>query len=393
MNICRIALREIIVILALSIVACTQKVDAPPANGLSAVSHPASKTSASTVPVTITTVKAQQRTLPVKLKATGSVTPLTSVDVRPQVTSVVTKVHFIEGQFVKAGQLLFTLDSRSDAAQLAKAKAQLAKDSIGLADTKRQLERSKLLFTQNFISKGAVDTAQAQVDGLAATVESDKAAIDALQVALSYARITAPSAGRVGVVNLWRGSAVVANQTTLVTITQLQPIEVTYSIPQRNLPDILSALKNRALVSATLADGGGDFHGQLQFVDNSVDASSGAVKVKAVFDNKDLKLWPGAYVDVSQTVATLNEATVIPVACIISSPRGTIVYAVEDGRAVMRSVKVVYSDGADAAITGIEPGDILVLDGKQNVRSDVPVVEKAKEAKATASGSSRQVTP
>ncbi len=349
---------------------------------------------AATPAVTVSTAKAQTRDLPITLKATGTVTPLTSVDVRAQVTSTVSQVHFKEGQFVKTGQLLFTLDARTDQANIAKARAQLAKDNASLADASRQLERTKQLLAKNFVSQGAVDTAMAQVDGLAATVAADLAAIDAVRVALSYARITAPNSGRAGAVNLFPGSAIQANQTSLVTITQLDPISVMFSIPQRHLSDALAALKGGgAVVSATLADGGGSFKGRLQFVDNAVDASSGTVKAKAVFDNQDNKLWPGAFVEVSQTVKTLKDAVVVPQAAIIESLRGTALYVVANGKAELRPVKLLYAEAGDAAVTGVKPGELVVLDGKQNLRPGSAVVERAKEPKAAASDSTKLAKP
>ena len=337
-------------------------------------------------PVTVSTVKAQKRDFPVTLQASGTVSPLTSVDMRSQVTSTVAKVHFSEGQFVKAGQLLFTLDARTDEANLAKARAQLVKDQASLADTKRQFERAKQLFAQNFISQGAVDTAQSQMEAMAATTVADQAAIEAARIATTFSRIAAPISGRVGAVNVSTGSLVQANQTALVTITQLDPIGVAFSIPQRNLQDALAALKGGgAPVMAKLADGGGSFKGKLQFVDNAVNASSGTVQAKAVFANKESKLWPGAFVEISQTVTNLTDATTIPQAAVVQGPRGTIVYVVEDGKARLQPVKVVYAEAGDAAVTGIKPGDVIVMDGKQNVRPNSPIMERAKEPKGGAS--------
>ena len=353
------------------------------ANGASA---PAAAASAPLPPVTVTTVKAQKRDMPVTLQITGSVTPLTSVDLRSQVTSTVAKVHFVEGQFVRAGQLLFTLDSRTDEANLAKAKAQLAKDQANLADAKRQFDRAQQLFAQNFVAQGSVDTAQAVMESATATVGADQAAVDAAKVALSFDRITAPTSGRVGIINVSEGSLVQANVTSLVTITQLDPIAVAFSIPQRNLGDALAALKGGgAPVTAKLADGGGTFKGKLQFVDNNINASSGTLQAKAVFPNKDAKLWPGAFVELSQTVNSLSDATVIPQAAIVQGPRGTIVYVVEDGKARLQPVKVVYAESGNAAVTGIKPDDVIVMDGKQNVRPNSPIVERAKQAQAGAS--------
>jgi RND family efflux transporter MFP subunit len=290
---------------------------------------------------------------------------------------------------------LFTLDARTDAANLAKAQAQLVKDQASLADTQRQFERAKQLFAQAFISQGALDSAQTQMEAQAATTVADQAAITAAKVALSYGRILAPSAGRAGAVNVSVGSLVQANVTSLVTITQLDPIAVAFSIPQRNLPDALAALKGGgAAVTAQLADGGGSFQGKLHFVDNAVSAGTGTVQAKAVFPNKEGRLWPGAYVDIAQTVRTLSGATTIPQAAVVQGTRGTIVYVREDGKARMQPVKVVYAEAGEAAVTGIQPGDAVVLDGKQNVRPGSPLVERApaataKPAASAASGAAK----
>lgn len=360
---------------ALSLAGCGDKSDiaapAPPS------SAPASAATPAAAPVTVTTVRAQQRDLPVLLKTTGTVTPLVSVDVRSQLTSVVAKVHLHEGQFVKAGELLFTLDSRTEEANVAKAQAQLAKDNAALADAQRQLARARQLLAQNFISQGMLDSNQAQVDAQLATLAADQAALDASRVALSYTRITAPNAGRAGAVNVSAGSAVQANQTPLVTVTQLDPIAVAFNLPQRNLADALSALKGGgASVSATLADSTEAFGGRLQFVDNAVDPTSGTVKVKAVFANPQAKLWPGAFVAVSQTVRTLKDAIVIPQAAIVQGLRGSTVYVVENGKAAARPVQLLYAQGNDATVTGVKAEEAVIFDGRQNVRPGTPVIER-----------------
>lgn len=363
---------------------CGAKTEVAPSAG--AASAPALAASAAAPPVTVSTVKALKRDLPVLLKAAGSVTPLTSVDIRSQVSSSVSKVHIRDGQFVKAGDLLFTLDARTDEANVAKARAQLAKDNASLADAQRQWVRAQQLLAQNFISQGALDTTRAQVDSQLAVVAADQAAVDATRVALSYARITAPNAGRAGSIGVSAGSAVQANVTPLVTITQLDPIAVAFSIPQRNLGDALAALKDGgAQVTAALADNAGKFSGRLKFVDNAVDASSGSVKVRAEFANPDGKLWPGAFVEVSQTVSTIKDGVVIPQAAIIQSARGTIVYVVEQGKAVLKPVKLLYAQGDDAAVSGVREGEAIVLVGKQNLRPGSAVVERpAGEASAPA---------
>ena len=180
-------------------------------------------------PVSVTLVTARQRDLPVLVELTGTVVPLRTVDVRPQVTAAITQVHVREGQFVRAGELLFTLDNRSDEANIARLRATLARDEAALADARRQLARSQELVAQGFISQGAADTNRTLVDTQAAVVAASKASLDAARITLGQARITAPAAGRVGAINLYPGSVVKANETTLLTITQLDPVDVAFS--------------------------------------------------------------------------------------------------------------------------------------------------------------------
>jgi RND family efflux transporter MFP subunit len=343
--------------------------------------------------VSISTVKVEQRNFSIQIQATGIVTPISTVDVRSQLTSVINKVHFREGQFVKAGDLLFTLDARTEEANVTKALAQVSKDNAALADARRLLERSRQLLAQNFISQGALDTAQSQVDGIAAAVEADQAAVQAAKVALMYARITAPQSGRAGAIAVFPGSTVQANVNTLVTITQLDPIAVAFNLPQRNLPDALAALKgSEQAVTATLPDGSGTFNGLLQFVDNAVDMNSGTVKVKAVFKNADGKLWPSAFVNVALTARTIKDAVVVPQAAVIQAARGSMVYTVVNDKAVARPVQVLYAQGLDAAVTGLQAGERVVLDGRQNLRPDTFVQERASSSEGKASGAQAAAT-
>jgi RND family efflux transporter MFP subunit len=346
-------------------------------------------------PVSVTTVAVQKRDVQVVLEATGTVSALNSVDIRPQVAAVINKVHIREGQFVSAGQLLFTLDARNDEVNVAKAKAQLAKDQAALADAERQLARSRDLFAQNFISQAAVDTTQTLVDSQRAVVAASRAAIDAAQVGLSYSRIKAPSAGRAGAINVFAGSYVQPSSAALVTITQLDPIAVAFSLPQRNLGDALATLRSGGgKVLAVLPESGGTIAGKLQFVDNVVEASSGSVRVKAEFANKEERLWPGAFVGVRLAVQTLKDASVIPQAAIIESPRGKVVYVVDaSARVAARPVEVVHASGEDAAVTGVRAGERVVVEGRQNLRPgsaviDRPAANPAARARGTGPGAS-----
>jgi RND family efflux transporter MFP subunit len=353
-----------------------------------ASSAPASASaSGAGAPVSISSVRAVAKDVDVILEATGTISALNSVDIRPQLSSVITQVNIREGQFVKAGQLLFTLDARNDEVNLAKARAQLARDQAALADAERQLARSRDLLAQNFISQGAVDTNQTAVETQQAVATADRAAIAAAQVGLSYSRINAPAAGRAGAINVFAGSTVQPGGAALVTITQLDPIAVSFGLPQRHLGNVLATLRaGGGKVTAALPDARGEVVGKLQFVDSAVDANSGTVKVKAVFDNPGEALWPGAFVNVRLAVKTLRNAIVVPQAAVIRGPRGALVYTVDAAdRAVARPVEVVHAAQLEAVVTGIAAGDRVVVDGRQNLRAGAAVIERAAGAASGAS--------
>ena len=356
---------------------------APAAN---AAATPTAASGADGAPISVSTVRAQKKNVDVMLETTGTVAALNTVDVRSQVASIITKVNIREGQFVKAGELLFTLDSRNDDVNVAKARAQLAKDEAALADAQRQLARSKDLMAQNFISQAAVDTNQTLVDSQKSVVAASRAAIDAAQVALSYNRIVAPSSGRAGAINVYPGTTVQPAAAVLVTITQLDPIAVAFNLPQRNLNDALQALRSGGgKVYAVLPEKRGTIVGKLLFVDNVVDPNSGTVRVKAQFDNASDTLWPGAFVNIQFAARTLNDAIVVPQAAVIPGPRGTIVYVVDaQNRATARPVEMIYAAGLDAVVSGVQPGEKVVVDGRQNLRSGAVVVERPAGAPAGA---------
>ncbi len=351
-----------------------QRADTPAANSTAA----SGAVGGGGAPISVSTARAQKKDVDVVLETTGTVAALNTVDVRSQVSSIITKVNIREGQFVKAGELLFTLDSRNDDVNVAKARAQLAKDEASLADAQRQLVRSKDLMAQNFISQAAVDTNQTLVDSQKSVVAASRAAIDAAQVALSYNRIVAPSSGRAGAINVYPGTTVQPGAAVLVTITQLDPIAVAFNLPQRNLNDALQTLRSGGgKVYAVLPEKRGTIVGKLQFVDNVVDPNSGTVRVKAQFDNASDTLWPGAFVNIQFAARTLNDAIVVPQAAVIQGPRGAIVYVVDaQNKATARPVEVIYAAGLDAVVSGLQPGEKVVVDGRQNLRSGALVVER-----------------
>ncbi|WP_428423158.1 efflux RND transporter periplasmic adaptor subunit [Methylibium sp.] len=342
--------------------------------------------------VTVTTVAARREDFALELGATGTVSALNRVEIHPQVSAAITRVHIREGQTVQAGQPLFTLDSRAAEVRVTQAQAQLQKDLATLADAERQLARSRDLLRQDFVSQSAVDTNLSQVEAQAAVVAADRAAIQAARVDLGYARIVAPSTGRVGAIAVYAGSYVTPASPALATVTQLDPIAVSFPVPQRHIGALLASLKSGSgRVTAQLPDARGTLTGTLQFVDSAVDANAGTVQVKAQFANPKQQLWPGAYVDVKLAVGSLPGAILVPQAAIIQGAQAKSVYVVgADGKAQLRTVDVVASAGDVAVVTGVQAAERVIVDGKQNLRPGSPVVEQAAAPSGAASRPGRR---
>jgi RND family efflux transporter MFP subunit len=332
-------------------------------------------------PVTVTIALARQQDFALELAATGAVSSLNRVEIRPQVSAAIAQVHVKEGQAVQAGQLLFTLDSRAAEVRVVQAQAQLQRDQATLADAERQLARSRDLLRQEFVSQSAVDTLLAQVEAQQAVVAADRAPIQAAKVDQGYARITAPNAGRVGAIAVYAGSYVTPAGAALATITQLDPIAVAFPVPQRHIGDLLAALRDGGgRVTAMLpdaAEGQRALDGRLQFLDSAVDAASGTVQAKAQFVNAGQRLWPGAYVDVKIALRTLPGAILIPQASIIQNAQNRSVYVVgPDGKAALKPIELVAAAGEQAVVTGLQAGERVVVDGRQNLRPGSAVTEQ-----------------
>jgi multidrug efflux system membrane fusion protein len=325
-------------------------------------------------PAVVNVVTPQRQDVPMVQQANGTVTPIRTVDLHPQTTATIRQVHIKEGQFVKAGELMFSLDDREDRANLDKAHAQVERDRVQVADLERQVKRSQDLFAQKFIAQSAVDTLRAQLDGARATLQADTAAARASGVTTSYAAIRAPMAGRVGGINVYPGS-LVQPTTSLTTVTQLDPITVAFTLPESSLPALLAAQKNgKVPVEATPGAGLAPVKGMLSFVDNMVDPTAGTIRVKAEFPNRDTTLWPGQYVNTKVTVQTIKDAVVVPQNAIVTNAQGTFVYVLQQDRtARLVPVQRVYGFGVNAAVTGLAGTERIVTEGKQNVRPGAQV--------------------
>ena len=327
----------------------------------------------------VVTARSEARDVPVKLKANGTVTAMQSVDLRAQITSTVKEVHIREGQGVQKGELLFTLDSRTDDANLKKALAQVEKDRADLATAKRNLERQQELFGQKFISQAALDTVQNQVDTLNGQLAIDQAAVDAARAALTYTQIHAPFTGRTGTIGVRAGSLVQpgATATALVTVTQVDPIEVSFTLPEKELSMLQQALRGGSVaVEAAPQSGGETFKGKVTFVDNAVETATGTIRVKAQFANPAAQLWPGMYVNVELAPRILAKATVVPAQAVQTGPERRFVYVVQDDRkVVLQPVTLAYLEEGLAVVEGLPAGARVVVEGAQNLRPGSLVAE------------------
>jgi multidrug efflux system membrane fusion protein len=320
-------------------------------------------------PTTVNVVAPTRQDVGVDVAANGTVTPQRTVDLRPQTTSTIRQVHIKEGQFVKSGQLMFSLDDRSDRASVAQAEAEVARGRATLADLERQYKRSQDLVAQKFLAQSAVDTLRSQVEGARAALAASSAAVRASQVNASYTTIRAPMAGRVGAINVYPGS-LVQPATSLTTVTQLDPIDVAFTLPESSLGALLAAQRQgKVTVEATTGGEAKPVTGELSFVDNTVDATSGTIRVKAQFGNGDGLLWPGQYVNTRVTVRTIPNAVVIPQNAIIINAQGTFVYVMEkDGTARLVPIARQHAFGLNAAVTGLAGTEQVITEGKQNLR-------------------------
>lgn len=360
---------------------------APPGGAASA---PAAAASAPP-PQNVSVMPVRQADVPVTVEASGTVTALQSVDLRAQTTSTVAQVLVKDGQNVKKGELLFRFDDRADRAALDKARAQLARDRAALADLERQWNRAKELKAQNFIAQNAVDSAQANAEAGQALVRSDEAAVQAAQVAVSYNELRAPISGRAGIVNVYPGSLVQANASVvpLVNIAQLDPIGISFTVPETQLASLLAATRGGELAVEALPPpgsprGAAAVKGRVTAVDNLVDASTGTIKVKAEFANAAQTLWPGQYLRVRVTLRTLQGVTVVPQAALIIRGNERSVYVVgPDNTARLVPVQVRAALGEQAVVEGLEATAQVVMDGKQNLRPGTPLRIQAPAAAAS----------
>jgi multidrug efflux system membrane fusion protein len=343
------------------------------------------------VPVVVVT--AVQKSVPLQILAVGNVEAYSTVSVKSQVTGVLNQAHFKEGQDVKKGQLLFTIDPRPLEAALKQAEANLARDSAQLRNTREQVRRYAELVEKQYVSREQYDQIKTNADAAEAVVNADNAAVDNAKVQLSYCYIYSPVNGRVGSLLVNEGNLVRVNDgAPLVVINQINPIYVTFAVPEQHLADLRSHSARGALsVEASFAsDEGRPELGKLDFIDNAVDRSTGTVKLKGVFANTERRLWPGQFVNVALTLTTQFDLVVIPSEAIQVGQDGQHVFVVKDGNRVeMRPVTLARTNEGEAIISkGLSAGEQVVREGQflLGPGSRIEVKDPTKTAVETKSG-------
>jgi membrane fusion protein, multidrug efflux system len=341
------------------------------ASGAPVVDRPQARTGGArgreAIPVLVAT--AARKTMAIQLRAVGNVEAFSTVSVKSQITGVLTEAHFKEGQNVKKGQLLFTIDPRPLEAVLKQAEANLARDAAQLQNAREQARRYAELFKKQYVSQEQYEQIRTNADALEAVVEADKAAVENARVQLSYCYIYSPIDGQVGSLLVNEGNLVRVNDATpLVVINQVTPINVTFSVPEQNLADIRRHMATGSLkVEARFpSDDGRAENGILAFIDNAVDRTTGTIKLKAEFKNGERRLWPGQFINVALTLSTQSDAVVVPSEAIQVGPEGQHVFVVKPDNSVeVRPVVVARTDEGETVIAnGLQPGEKIVREGQ-----------------------------
>ncbi|MGH9410769.1 MAG: efflux RND transporter periplasmic adaptor subunit [Vicinamibacterales bacterium] len=353
-------------------------------------------------PVPVTTAHVVEKPIPVTISTVGTTEAIQTVQIRSQVTGQLSQVLFAEGQEVRKGQLLFTIDPRPFQAALAQAHAVLARDTATSDNAAAEQARYQDLFNRGLLPKDQYEAQAASAASAKATLEADRAAVDTAKLNLDYTQITAPVGGRTGSLGVHTGDLIRANDTNpMVVINEMTPIYVTFAVPGRYLQDIHKYQSQKPLAvdatgqpsvppgaqpqapSATAPDvpvqveSGPTERGSVSFIDNSVDPSTDTIKLKATFPNADRMLWPGLFMRVTLFVRTEEHAIVVPMGAIQASQNGTYAYVVKPNHTVeMRSVVIQRQQGEEMVIAkGLTPGDVVVTDGQLRLTPGARVTE------------------
>jgi multidrug efflux system membrane fusion protein len=330
-------------------------------------------------PLTVGIGRVTTGDMPITLIALGTVTPLATVTVHPQVTGPLVKIDFTEGQLVKAGQLLAEIDPRPFQDALDQATGALKRDQAALANARIDLDRYKTLVAEDSVAEQTYATQQATVGQDVAIVATDQAAVESAQLNLSYCRITSPVAGLVGLRQVDLGNLLQANSSTIVVVTQMQPMSVLFTVPEDSLTAILERLRRGEKLAVTAFDRSLTSKiatGTLFTADNEIDPTTGTLKLRAMFDNAKLELFPSQFVNVQLLLDTLRNQVIVPGAGLQNGAAGAYVYVVNANSTVnVRAVKTGPSSGDKVAIMdGLTAGETVVTDGADQLRDGAQVI-------------------
>ena len=318
----------------------------------------------------VTAAAVVRKDVPVELRAFGTVEPFSTVDIRAQITGLITAAKIVEGQTVREGDLLFTIDARPFEVALQQAEAILARDKAQQENAETELRREAELLQKGFASEDVRDQARTAVQVLAATIRADEAAVEAARIQLGYCTIRSPLNGQTGSLLVHPGNLATINEITLVTINQTQPIKVAFSVPQQELPAIVQMMAtNKLVVQLTARQDEEPDIGELSFVDNAIDRATGTIGLKATFANEQRRLWPGQFVSVLLTLATERDALVVPSQAVQSGQQGSYVFVIKPDMTVeARPVAVKRTRNGDAVLAqGLQAGEQIVTDGQMRL--------------------------
>jgi len=317
--------------------------------------------------VPVTTATAQQKTTAITAEDFGTVEAYTNVDLRVQVTGILMQVHFTEGQMVKKGDLLLSIDPRQPEAALKAAKANLERDQAQLKNAEREATRQTELLQKGFAAQDVYDEAVTAVETLQAAIGADKAAIENAALQLEYCSICSPVDGRTGSLHVHQGNLIKADDISVVTIRQTDPIYVSFCLREQYLPAIQREMAKGELDVGVIRPGEDrePIHGILSFVDNTVDPDGRTIHLRATFPNKDQRLWPGQYVRVILTIAQEPNSTVVPSQAVQTGQNSQFVYVVKSDQTVeMRPITVKRAADKETVVDGVKPGEVIITDGQ-----------------------------
>ena len=332
--------------------------------------------------VQVETAAAERKKVPVRLDALGSVTPMASVAIKARVDTTIVGVHFRDGAHVNMGDLLFTLDCRAMEAQMAQTEGAIARDRAQLAGAERDVARYTDLVAKSATPVVNLDNAKTQSEVFSAAIKSDAGLLDNLKVQLSFCTVTAPISGRISAASVKVGNFVrQADTAPMATINQMAPVYVSFTVPQKNLPDIRQAIAaETATVEASVPGEPKRASGQVSMIENTVDSATGMATIRATMPNKDELLWPGTLVTAEMTLR-IEEAVVVPSNAVQVSQSGSFVFTVKDGVAKVQPIKVERQVGNETVVaSGLSGGETVVTEGQLLLSNGTRVNPRAPKA-------------